>query len=330
MPIPSSPILVTGCAGFIGMSVTDHLLKKGCRIVGIDNLNDYYDPQLKRNRLAHLTHPHFTFHPLDISDQNALSSLWAKINPRLVIHLAAQAGVRYSLTNPFAYIQSNITGFLNILELCRQQQQSTGMEHLVYASSSSVYGGNTTIPFQESHPTPLPLSLYAATKNSNELMAQSYHHLFQIPMTGLRFFTVYGPWGRPDMAYYKFTKAILEETPIDLYNHGDMKRDFTHIQDIVQGILSAMNHPPVYKTNTCHPIYNLGNNRSEPLMRLVKLIEEATGKKAKLNSLPMQPGDVQETYANIDKAQRELGYQPTVTLDQGIPEFVRWYQKNNL
>lgn len=328
MSLPSSPpILVTGCAGFIGAAVTARLLKDGFNVVGIDNLNKYYDPQLKQDRLSQLTHPKFEFHCLDISNMHELSQLWHKIRPLQVVHLAAQAGVRYSLIDPFTYTQSNIIGFLNILELCRHQyQHSTRLTHLVYASSSSVYGGNTAIPFQENDPISLPLSLYAATKSSNEAMAQSYHHLFQIPLTGLRFFTVYGPRGRPDMAYYKFTKAILEENSIDIYNHGNMKRDFTHIEDITRGIISALNHPPLYQPNKHHPIYNLGNNRSEPLMHLVNLIEESTGKRARINNLPMQPGDVMETFANIDKARADLGYQPTITIDDGIPEFVQWYR----
>lgn len=317
-----TPILVTGCAGFIGMATILRLLQQGEMVVGVDNLNDYYDQQLKKDRLAHLTHQNFHFHQVDISDRIALSQLWQDYEPQQVIHLAAQAGVRYSLENPFAYLHSNIMGFLVILELCRHAKN---LKHLLYASSSSVYGANTKIPFQESDSVKSPISLYAATKGSNELMAQSYHHLYDIPLSGLRFFTVYGPWGRPDMAYYKFTKAILEETPLDLYHQGNMKRDFTYIDDIVDGILGALSHPPMQK-GLQHPIYNLGNNRAEQTTRLIDIIETVTTKKAKINHLPMQPGDVLETYANIDLAHTTFGFQPKVTLDEGLPRFIQWYK----
>lgn len=316
------PLLVTGCAGFIGMSTTKRLLQQGETVVGVDNLNNYYDQQLKLDRLAQLTHPNFHFHQVDISDMSTMGKIWEQYEPQRIIHLAAQAGVRYSLDNPFAYIQSNILGFLVILELCRHKKNC---QHLVYASSSSVYGANTSIPFQESDIVRSPISLYAATKGSNELMAQSYHHLYSIPLSGLRFFTVYGPWGRPDMAYFKFTKAILERTPLDLYNKGNMKRDFTYIDDIVDGIIRALEHPPK-KEQEQHPIYNLGNHKAEKTTRLIDIIEAVTNQKALINHLPQQPGDVIETYANIDFAQRTFDYSPQTSLDEGLPRFITWYQ----
>lgn len=323
-----NPILVTGCAGFIGMAVTIRLLEEGQSVLGIDNLNDYYDPQLKKDRLTHIAqHPagnHFQFHKLDISDRNAMGRLWNEHAPKQVIHLAAQAGVRHSLIDPFLYLQSNLLGFLVILELCRHQK---GFEHLIYASSSSVYGGNTWSEdgFLESESTDQPLSFYAATKASNELMAQSYAHLYGFRLTGLRFFTVYGPWGRPDMAYYKFADKITKGQSIDVYNHGDMKRDFTYIDDIVDGIMGAVGRKVAPENGDRHVVYNLGNNRPEKLMQLIDLLETSLGKKAIVNKLPLQPGDAHATCANIDRAQRELGYTPKVTLEKGIDAFVRWY-----
>ncbi|WP_010302994.1 SDR family NAD(P)-dependent oxidoreductase [Candidatus Odyssella thessalonicensis] len=317
-----SPVFLTGCAGFIGMHTAKRLLAQGETVVGVDNINPYYSVELKRNRLKELEHENFHFYEIDISDRQTMEKVWATYEPKRVINLAAQAGVRYSIENPFAYIASNITGFLVILELCRHQKD---FENLVYASTSSIYGSNTQMPFTEDQMTALPISLYAATKSGNELMAQSYNYLYGLPVTGLRFFTVYGPWGRPDMAAFKFTKAILAGEPLDLYNSGKMKRDFTYVDDIVSGIVAAVNTKPTNKKGERHPIYNLGNNRCEDLPKIISLIEETLGKKALINPMPMQLGDVQETYANIDKAKADLGYSPQTTIDQGIPNFVRWY-----
>ena len=332
-PPPPLPILVTGCAGFIGMAVTLRLLDEGFYVIGVDNLNDYYDPQLKKNRLAHIVaHPHadrFQVHKVDVSDRQAMADLWQKQPPTQVIHLAAQAGVRHSLVDPFLYLQSNLLGFLVVLELCRYQK---GFQHLIYASSSSVYGGNdwTEEGFAESQPTVHPLSFYAATKASNELMAQSYAHLYGFSATGLRFFTVYGPWGRPDMAYYKFADKITKGETLDVYNHGEMSRDFTYIDDIVDGIIGALEHKISSEKGGRHVIYNLGNNRPEKLTHLIQLIETSLGKKATIRRLPLQPGDGIATCANIDRAQRELGYTPKVSLDEGIGLFVEWYRGQKL
>jgi UDP-glucuronate 4-epimerase len=317
-----SPIFLTGCAGFIGMHTVKRLLDQGEVVIGVDNLNPYYSVELKRDRLKQLNHPNFHFHEGDISDREAMGKIWAIYEPKRAINLAAQAGVRYSIDNPFAYMTSNLMGFLVVLELCRHQQN---FEHLVYASTSSIYGSNPQMPFTEDQPTATPISLYAATKSGNELMAQSYAYLYGLPTTGLRFFTVYGPWGRPDMAAFKFTKAIQEDKPLDLYNGGQMKRDFTYIEDIVSGIVAALYKQPIVKQGERHPIYNLGNNRCEDLPRIITLIEETLGKKAMIKTLPMQLGDVKETYATIDKAKADLGYQPKTTIDEGIPNFVRWY-----
>lgn len=319
----NSPIFLTGCAGFIGMTTAIRLLEEGETVVGVDNVNEYYSVQLKRDRLKRLAvYPNFHFYEIDISDREAMSRVWAQYEPKRAINLAAQAGVRYSIENPFAYIASNITGFLVVLELCRHQK---GFENLVYASTSSIYGSNTNMPFTEDQMTATPISLYAATKSGNELMAQSYNYLYGMPATGLRFFTVYGPWGRPDMAAFKFTKAILAGEPLDLYNGGKMKRDFTYVDDIVSGVVAAVRRNPTNARGERHPIYNLGNNRCEDLPRVIELIEQTIGKKAIINEMPMQLGDVKETYANIDKAKSELGYSPKTTIDDGVPNFVRWY-----
>lgn len=309
-------ILVTGAAGFIGHFVSERLLNLGYRVVGIDNLNDYYDPLLKEARVHRLTRldqgHQFELIKADLQDRNAIESVFSTHTLHGVIHLAAQAGVRYSLTNPQAYIDSNITGFLNVLECLRRQPV-----HLVYASSSSVYGGNRQLPFSESQSVDRPVSLYAATKKANELMAHTYSHLFEIPATGLRFFTVYGPWGRPDMAAFKFVRAILANQPIDVYNHGQMQRDFTYIDDIIEGVLRAFLHPPVrepsgeefaFETFPAHRVLNIGNHHPEPLTAFIEAIEDALGMKARKNFLPMQPGDVPATYADT-QALRELTVQ---------------------
>lgn len=310
-------ILVTGAAGFIGFHVSDALLKAGVPVIGIDNLNDYYDVGLKQARLAKLrAYPNFTFHPLNIADHAAVKKL-ASPDIEYVIHLAAQAGVRYSLINPFAYAESNLTGQLAMLELCRHLPN---LKHFVYASSSSVYGANKTLPFSTEQRVDQPISLYAATKKSAELMGYSYHHLYKIPMTGLRFFTVYGAWGRPDMAYFSFTKALFEEKPITVFGEGQ-RRDFTYIDDIVAGILACMKKPSAQAA-----VYNLGNDRSEDLMEFIHTLEDATGKKALLHHAPMQPGDVHETHADIIPARRDFNYLPKTTIAQGLPRFVDWYR----
>ncbi len=328
-------ILVTGAAGFIGYHVSLKLLQEGHKITAIDNLNDYYDVTLKEDRLGVLkNYPGFTFHRMDISDSTAVSSLFSHYRPRRVIHLAAQAGVRYSITNPQAYGQSNLTGFLNILEACRHN----GVEHLVYASSSSVYGANTSKPFRVSDNVDHPVSLYAATKKANELMAHSYSHLYGLPCTGLRFFTVYGPWGRPDMAYFLFTRAILEDRPIKVFNNGEMKRDFTWIDDIVEGVVRTMNRlpqpDPDWTGNSPEPgrsyvpyrVYNIGNNRPVKLMDFIRTLEKCIGREAKKEFLPMQPGDVVETFADIDDLAAEVGYRPDTPIEVGLERFVSWYR----
>lgn len=330
MTSPQNPILVTGCAGFIGMATTLRLLDHNECVIGVDNLNDYYDPKLKENRLAEIArHPRtgqFKFYKADISDRATMEGLWQKYSPKRVIHLAAQAGVRYSLVDPFLYLQSNITGFLVILELCRHQPD---FQHLVYASSSSVYGGNSWGEggYEESDKTVLPLSLYAATKSSNELMAQSYADLFDFNVTGLRFFTVYGPWGRPDMAYYKFVEKIIRGESIDVYNRGEMKRDFTYIEDIVDGIIRALNRGGFSRKGERHKIYNFGNNKPERVNDLISLIETTLGKTAVIKHMPLQPGDGITTCANIDLAKGDLGYVPKVNLGEGVGRFVQWFVK---
>jgi UDP-glucuronate 4-epimerase len=320
------PILVTGAAGFIGYHVSEALLARGEEVVGVDNINDYYDVNLKRVRLERLQkHNGFTFHRVDISDFAAMKGVVAGAGDlRRVVHLAAQAGVRYSIENPFAYVQANLVGHMSILEICRHQPN---FENLVYASSSSVYGGNTKLPFSVDDRTDKPVSLYAATKKADELMSYCYGHLYGFPQTGLRFFTVYGPWGRPDMAMYIFCKAISEGRAVPVYNNGDMKRDFTFIDDIVAGVIASLDNPSV-SVNGQAPcrLYNIGNHRSEPLMRMIGLIEEALGKKAEFDFQPMQPGDVKESFSDIDAISADLGYKPTTPIDVGVPKFVDWFR----
>jgi UDP-glucuronate 4-epimerase len=319
-----SRVLVTGAAGFIGAAVAKALLARGDQVIGIDNLNDYYDVSLKRARLAELAGPDFTFYPYDF----ALDMPLANEKFDRIIHLGAQAGVRYSLENPMAYVRSNLVGHVNLLELARRTQVP-----MVYASSSSVYGGNTKMPFAVEDRADNPVSLYAATKRADELMSETYAHLYRIPLTGLRFFTVYGPWGRPDMAPWLFTKAILAGTPIKVFNHGKMQRDFTYIDDIVAGVVACNDRAPADDSSTKpggsvapHALYNIGNNRPEDLMRFIAIIEAATGKKAICDYQPMQPGDVPATYADIEAITRDHGYAPSTPLDMGIPKFVAWYR----
>ena len=328
-------ILVTGAAGFIGMTTTLRLLARGDEVVGLDNLNDYYEVSLKENRLARLTpHANFRFVKLDVADRAGMAALFARLKPRAVLHLAAQAGVRYSLVNPHSYIESNVTGFMNILEGCRHNK----VQHLVYASSSSVYGGNTKMPFSEHDSVDHPVSIYAATKKANELMAHTYSHLFGLPTTGLRFFTVYGPWGRPDMALFLFTKAILEGRPIDVFNHGRMKRDFTFIDDIVQGVIRTMDRvaepDPAYNADLPDPgrsnvpfrVFNIGNNNPVELMAFIEAIEDAVGVKAEKNFMPLQDGDVPATYANTDELNAWTGFKPETPVREGVGRFVEWYR----
>jgi UDP-glucuronate 4-epimerase len=330
-PSSSSPILITGAAGFIGFHLAKRLLEEGSHVVGVDNLNDYYNVQLKKDRLAEIaSHPHFKFFRTDITARDEFRSIFEASSFGLVLHMAAQAGVRYSLNNPHAYVESNLVGFLNLLENCREFK----IPHLVYASSSSVYGTNTEIPFSTNHRTDHPANLYAATKKANELMAHAYAHLYQIPCTGLRFFTVYGPWGRPDMAIFLFTRAILEGRPIDLFNQGKMKRDFTYIDDIVAGVIRISRVVPDPKKmisekstdSTPNRIFNIGNNQPVALDSLVELLEKITGKKAKKNLLPLQPGDIPETWAHIEDLQKEIGFAPATSLEKGLQEFVKWFK----
>lgn len=319
-------VLVTGAAGFIGFHVCLALLARGERVLGVDNLNDYYDVGLKRARLARLeSETGFAFLRLDIADEEALTALAGR-HPGItrVVHLAAQAGVRHSLTNPGAYIHSNLHGHYAVLELCRRLE---GLEHLVYASSSSVYGGNTKLPFAITDRVDQPISLYAASKRADELLSHAYSHLFRLPATGLRFFTVYGPWGRPDMALFIFTKALYEGRPIKLFNHGDMRRDFTYIDDATAAVLASLDRPPVAGHGAPHRLYNIGNHRAEELRRLVALIEAATGRRAEIELAPLQPGDVVETYADIEATARELGFAPRTAIDEGVPRFVEWFRQ---
>lgn len=331
-----SPILVTGAAGFIGFHVAMRLLDRGDQVIGLDNINDYYDVRLKQARLAQLTpHERFRFVKLDLSNRQGMRDFFAGESIRRVVHLAAQAGVRYSLTNPHAYTESNIEGFLNILEGCRLSR----IEHLVYASSSSVYGGNTHMPFSTHDNVDHPVSLYAATKKANELMAHCYAHLYQLPCTGLRFFTVYGPWGRPDMALFIFTKAILEDKPIAVFNQGQMKRDFTYVDDIVEGVIRTLDRPatadptwsgdrPTPETSSAPArIYNIGNHRPVELQHFIEVLERALGKKAEKKLMPLQPGDVPATYADIGDLTRDVGFKPTTSIEVGIPRFVKWYRE---
>ncbi len=324
-------IVVTGVAGFIGFHTAKALLARGEQVVGIDNLNDYYSVALKEARLKEIaTHENFTFHKVDFSDFKALTAALKGHPVRKIIHLGAQAGVRYSLTNPFAYTQTNVVGHLNVMEYCRHLD---GFEHLVYASSSSVYGGNTEMPFRVTDRVDNPVSLYAATKKSDELMSQCYAHLYRMPQTGLRFFTVYGPWGRPDMALWIFTENILAGKPIHVFNHGDMMRDFTYVDDIVSGVIGCLDHPPVDDgsvhaagSTAPHMVYNIGNHHSEKLTTMIELLEDALGQKAEKIMEPMQPGDVKETYADITAIQEDIGFQPATRIEVGIPNFVNWYK----
>lgn len=317
-------ILVTGAAGFIGSYVSKALLARGEEVVGIDDLNAYYDPSLKQARLAELvTDKHFSFVQGSIAERATLDACAQGRKPTRIVHLAAQAGVRYSLENPQAYIDSNIRGHLEVLELARRLGT---IEHLVYASSSSVYGGNEKVPFAESDPVDHPVSLYAATKKSDELISHAYAHLFGIPQTGLRYFTVYGPMGRPDMAYWIFTKALIERQPIRVFNNGEMWRDFTYIDDIVAGTLAVLDQPPS-AGSVPHRIFNIGNNRPEHLGRFIELLEKLTGLSAERVMLPMQPGDVLRTYADIAAIQQAVGFQPKVSLEEGLAQFVSWYRR---
>jgi len=325
-------ILVTGAAGFIGFHVAHALMSRGEQVIGIDNLNDYYDPALKWARLEELRSKHdnlFSFVKVDFGDEEALGAALEGRAFDRIVHLGAQAGVRYSLRNPGAYVRSNLAGQVNMLELARHR----GVTHFVYASSSSVYGGNGSLPFRVEDRVDRPISLYAATKRSCELMAESYAHLFRVPMTGLRFFTVYGPWGRPDMAMWLFADSMRKDQPIALFNGGDMRRDFTFIDDIVAGIVSCLDHPPADDgaekpggSISPHAVYNIGNHRSEELTRVVGLLEQSLGKKAKIDSQPMQPGDVTETYADISAIERDLGFTPKTSIDEGVPRFVEWFK----
>jgi UDP-glucuronate 4-epimerase len=317
--------LVTGTAGFIGSEVAAALLARGEAVVGIDNLNDYYDVQLKRDRLARLQgQKGFSFLEGDIAEMADLQAAVSLGRPTRIIHLAAQAGVRYSLTNPGAYVRSNLVGHANVLELCRHLE---GLEHLVYASSSSVYGGNKKLPFSESDRVDHPVSLYAATKKADELLSESYASLYGLPQTGLRFFTVYGPWGRPDMALWIFTKAILAGQPIPVFNHGKMRRDFTYIDDIVEGVLAvAAKAPAASREGPPHRLYNIGNNKPEQLLDMIGLLEESLARKAEIELLPMQPGDVPATYADIAAISRDFGFRPRTPIAEGIPKFVAWYR----
>jgi UDP-glucuronate 4-epimerase len=326
--------LVTGAAGFIGFHLAARLSRDGFEVSGLDNLNEYYDVNLKKARLEQLRAIRgFSFQLLDLADSTAVARWFSEHRIDYVVHLAAQAGVRYSLANPLAYVNSNVLAFVNLLEGCVRSH----IKHLVFASSSSVYGANTKIPFQVSDPVDHPVSLYAATKKANELIAHSYSHLYGLPATGLRFFTVYGPWGRPDMAYYKFAQAIDEEEAIEVYNGGDMRRDFTYIDDVVQGLKRVMVSPPCSTLSAStagtslskarYRIYNLGNHQPVDLLRFIEVIEKAFGKKAKKAFLPMQAGDVPCTYADVEELDRDFGFRPTTTIEEGLPKFVEWYRK---
>jgi UDP-glucuronate 4-epimerase len=329
-------ILVTGAAGFIGYHVARRLLDRGDTVVGLDNLNKYYDVSLKNARLARLqSHAAFRFAKLNLEDREGMAALFATERPQRIVHLAAQAGVRYSLQNPHAYLDSNLAGFINILEGCRH----SGVEHLAYASSSSVYGGNTRMPFSEHDNIDHPVSLYAATKKANELMAHTYSHLFRLPTTGLRFFTVYGPWGRPDMALFLFTRAILDGRPIDVFNHGNMVRDFTYIDDIVEGVVRVLDRPaeadPAFDparpdpgtSNTPYRVFNIGNSQPTPLNHYIEALEEALGRKAERNLLPMQPGDVPATSADTTELDKWVGFKPSTPVKEGVRRFVEWYRE---
>ena len=328
-------ILVTGTAGFIGNHLAIRLLERGDEVIGVDNVNDYYDVRLKEARLERIKHhPNFTEIRVGIHDRAAMEEVFSKYNPQRVVNLAAQAGVRYSLQNPYAYVDSNLLGFINILEGCRHGE----VEHLVYASSSSVYGGNTKLPFSEHDNIDHPVSLYAATKKTNELMAHTYSHLFALPTTGLRFFTVYGPWGRPDMALFLFTKAIMESRPIDVFNHGKMQRDFTFIDDIVEGVVRVLDKPAVPNpdfdanqpdpgtSNAPYRVFNIGNNQPVKLMEYIDALETTLGRIAEKNFLPMQPGDVPATYADTIELDAWVGFKPNTPVREGVSRFVEWYR----
>lgn len=326
-------VLVTGVAGFIGAATSRALLERGDEVVGIDNLNDYYDPRLKHARLANLQRQfgsRFKFERIDFADAQALKTFTDTIEIDGVIHLGAQAGVRYSLENPQAYVQSNLVGHCNMLELARARRPG----HMVYASSSSVYGGNKSLPFRVEDRVDHPLSLYAATKKADELLSESYASLYGLPLTGLRFFTVYGPWGRPDMAMWIFVRALYAGEPLPLFNGGEMRRDFTYIDDIVRGVVACLDGPPLNDgqlkaggSTSPHALYNIGNSSSEDLMRVVELLEQETGRKALLDPKPMQIGDVRQTFADISAIERDHGFKPATTIDQGVPLFVRWYRE---
>ena len=329
-------ILITGAAGFIGFFLCRKLLEEGYDVVGLDNLNDYYDPELKKARLAEIAaYSNFSFAKIDLADREEMARLFRENNFHVVVNLAAQAGVRYSLENPHAYADSNLIGFVNVLEGCRH----TGVKHLVFASSSSVYGGNTNMPFSVHDNVDHPVSLYAATKKSNEMMAHAYSHLYGLRTTGLRFFTVYGPWGRPDMAYFLFTKAILAGKPINVFNNGNMKRDFTYIDDVIEGVARVIETPPAGISGWDHTnpdtatswapyrLYNIGNNQQESLLHFIEVLEDCIGKKAVKNYLPMQMGDVEATYADIDDLVSDMGFKPTTSIEVGLGRFVDWYRE---
>ena len=330
-----SRVLVTGAAGFIGSHLAHRLLDRGDEVVGVDNLNDYYDVRLKQDRLARLTsRENFSCHCLDVADRSGMEAVFGESKVDRVVHLAAQAGVRYSIENPHAYVDSNLVGFVNVLEGCRHN----GIEHLAYASSSSVYGSNRTVPFSVHHNVDHPISLYAATKKANELMAHTYSHLYGLPTTGLRFFTVYGPWGRPDMALFLFTEAILAGRPIDVFNNGQMRRDFTFVDDIVEGVVRVLDRtaapddtwqatsPDPAGSSAPYRVYNIGNNEPVELMHLIETIENCLGMTAKKNMMPMQPGDVPETHADIDDLERDTGFRPSTSIEEGVGRFVEWYR----
>jgi UDP-glucuronate 4-epimerase len=334
MPL-RGPLLVTGAGGFIGFHVAERLLADGHHVVGIDNLSDYYDPTLKQARLDRLTpHPGFTFERVDVSDRVAMTAMFRRHRPTRVVHLAAQAGVRYSIENPHAYVDANLVGFVNVLEGCRHH----GVEHLVFASSSSVYGANTRRPFSVHDNVDHPLSLYAATKKANELMAHTYAHLYRLPCTGLRFFTVYGPWGRPDMALFLFTRAILDGRPIDVFNEGRMQRDFTYIDDVVEGVARVLarspapdpdwsgDRPDPGTSRAPYRVYNIGNNRPVELLRYIEVLESCLGRTAKKNLLPLQAGDVPATEADVEDLARDFDYRPRTTVEEGVARFVEWYR----
>ena len=329
-------VLVTGTAGFIGNALALRLLARGDEVVGVDNLNDYYSVELKKARLARVAdHPNFTDLRIDIADRDAVAAAFAEHRPQRVVNLAAQAGVRYSLINPHAYVDTNLVGFVNLLEGCRHN----GVEHLVFASSSSVYGANTTQPFSVHHNVDHPLSLYAASKKANELMAHTYAHLYDLPVTGLRFFTVYGPWGRPDMALFLFTKAILAGEPIDVFNYGHHRRDFTYIDDIVEGVIRTLDHVatpnPDWSSDIPDPatalgpyrLYNIGNQQPVELMHYIEVLEDCLGRKAEKNLLPLQPGDVPDTYADVADLVRDVDYRPATSVEDGVARFVAWYRE---